>query len=36
MKTVMWVGLGIALTVALVLVGLAVGWAVWGRQLWAG
>ena len=36
MNTGVRIGLGIAAVVALVLVGLVVGWAVWGRQLWTG
>jgi len=35
MKTVLWTSLGIVVVVALVVVGLAAGWALWGRQLWA-
>ena len=36
MNTVLRIGLGIVVTAALVVVGLAVGWALWGRQLWGG
>ena len=36
MNTVLRIGLGIVVVVALVLAGLTVGWALWGRQLWAG
>ena len=35
MKTVLWISLGIVVAVALVLSGLGVGWALWGRSLWA-
>lgn len=35
MKTWLWIGLGFVVVFALVVSGLAVGWAVWGRQLWA-
>jgi hypothetical protein len=35
MKTALWIGLGIGVVVALVVFGLAVGWALWGRHLWA-
>ncbi len=35
MKTVLWISLGIVVVVALAVVGLAAGWALWGRQLWA-
>jgi hypothetical protein len=35
MKPVLRIGLGIALAVILVAVGLVGGWALWGRQLWA-
>jgi len=35
MKPVLRIGLGIALAVVLVAVGLVGGWALWGRQLWA-
>jgi hypothetical protein len=35
MRTVLWIGLGIFAVVALVVAGLAAGWALWGRQLWA-
>jgi len=34
-KTVIWIGLGIFVVIALVVAGLAAGWALWGRQLWA-
>jgi hypothetical protein len=36
MNTVLKIGLGIVVAVALVLFGLAAGWAVWGRPLWTG
>ena len=36
MNTVLRISLGIAVTVVLALVGLTVGWTLWGRQLWAG
>ena len=36
MNVVLRIGLGIAIVVALVLVGLAAGWALWGRGLWTG
>ena len=36
MKSILYIGLGIVLTAALVLIGLTVGWALWGRRLWAG
>jgi hypothetical protein len=36
MNTVLRIGLGIAVASALVVVGLAAGWALWGRQLWTG
>jgi hypothetical protein len=35
MRTVFWIGLGVFVVVALVVAGLAAGWALWGRQLWA-
>jgi hypothetical protein len=35
MKTGLWIGLAIVTVVVLVFVALTVGWAVWGRQLWA-
>jgi hypothetical protein len=35
MKTALFIGLGIVLVIALVVFGLAVGWAMWGRHLWA-
>jgi hypothetical protein len=35
MRMVLWIGLGILVVVALVVAGLAAGWALWGRQLWA-
>jgi hypothetical protein len=35
MKSVIWIGLGIFVVIALVVAGLAAGWALWGRQLWA-
>jgi hypothetical protein len=35
MKTALWIGLGIVVVIALVVFGLAVGWAMWGRHLWA-
>jgi hypothetical protein len=34
-KTVLKIGLGIALVVTLVVVGLGTGWLLWGRRLWA-
>jgi hypothetical protein len=34
MKTGLWIGLGILVVVALVLAGLAAGWALWGQRLW--
>ena len=36
MKTVLWIGLGLVVVMALVVAGLGAGWALWGRQLWAG
>ena len=36
MNVVLRIGLGIAIVVALVLVGLAAGWVLWGRGLWTG
>ena len=36
MNTVLRIGLGIVAAAALVVVELAVGWTLWGRQLWAG
>ena len=36
MKAVLRIGSGIVVVVALVLIGLAGGWALWGRRLWAG
>jgi hypothetical protein len=35
MKPVLWIGLGIVVSVALVVIGLAGGWALWGRHVWA-
>jgi len=35
MKTAIWIGLGIVVVMALVVAGLAAGWALWGRQLWS-
>jgi hypothetical protein len=35
MRTGLWIGLGILVVVALVLAGLAAGWALWGQRLWA-
>ncbi|MGD2144044.1 MAG: hypothetical protein PVF54_06155 [Anaerolineae bacterium] len=35
MKTALWIGAGIVVVVALVLAGLAGGWALWGQRLWA-
>ena len=35
MNTALRIGLVIVVVVALVLIGLAAGWALWGRQLWA-
>ena len=35
MKTALRIGLGIAVTAALVIVGLGIGWSLWGRPLWA-
>ncbi|MGD1992720.1 MAG: hypothetical protein PVI59_05955 [Anaerolineae bacterium] len=35
MKTVLWIGLGVAVVFGLVLVGLVGGWAIWGRHVWA-
>jgi len=34
MRTVLLIGVGIVVVMALVVAGLAVGWALWGRQLW--
>jgi hypothetical protein len=34
MKTIVYIGLGIVVAAALVLIGMTVGWALWGRQLW--
>jgi hypothetical protein len=34
-RNIVWIGLGIFVVVALVVAGLAAGWALWGRQLWA-
>jgi hypothetical protein len=36
MNAVLRIGLGIVIVVALVLVGLAAGWVLWGRGLWTG
>ena len=35
MRTAIWTVVGILVVIALVVAGLAAGWAVWGRQLWA-
>ena len=35
MKTILWIGLGIVIAVALVVVSLGIGWGLWGRSLWA-
>ena len=35
MKTTLWIGLGVVGVIVLVVAGLAGGWALWGRQLWA-
>ena len=35
MKTVVLIGVGVVTVVALVIAGLAVGWALWGQPLWA-
>jgi hypothetical protein len=35
MKNLLWIGLGIMVVIALVVAGLAAGWALWGRKLWA-
>lgn len=35
MRIGLWIGLGIVVVIALVVIGLAAGWALWGRQLWA-
>jgi len=35
MKTVLGIGVGIVAVMTLVIVGLAVGWAIWGQRLWA-
>jgi hypothetical protein len=35
MKTALFISLGIVLVIAFVVLGLAVGWALWGRHLWA-
>jgi hypothetical protein len=34
-RNIIWIGLGIFVVIALVVAGLAAGWALWGRQLWA-
>lgn len=34
MRTVLLIGLGIVVVMALAVVGLAAGWALWGRQIW--
>jgi hypothetical protein len=34
MKNVLWIGLGVLIVVAIVLVGLVGGWALWGRHVW--
>lgn len=36
MKTGLWIALGIAVVVILVVVALAAGWAIFGRRLWSG
>ena len=36
MNTVLRIGLGLVVVVALVLIGLTTAWALWGRRLWAG
>lgn len=35
MKTALWMGVGVAVVVGLVVLGLGVGWALWGQHLWA-
>lgn len=35
MKTILWIGVGVAAVVMLVVFGLAAGWALWGQHLWA-
>ncbi|MDY7075633.1 MAG: hypothetical protein SXV54_01785 [Chloroflexota bacterium] len=35
MKTALRIGLGIAVAAALVIIGLSIGWSLWGRSLWA-
>ncbi len=35
MKTALRIGLGIAVAAILVIVGLSIGWSLWGRSLWA-
>ena len=35
MRTVLRIGLGITVAAALVVVGLSIGWSLWGRSLWA-
>jgi hypothetical protein len=35
MKTALRIGLGIAVAAVLVIVGLSIGWSLWGRSLWA-
>jgi hypothetical protein len=35
MKPVLWIGVGIVVSVAVVIIGLAGGWALWGRHVWA-
>ena len=35
MKTALRIGLGIAVAATLVIVGLSIGWSLWGRSLWA-
>lgn len=34
MRTGLWIGLTVVVVIALVVVGLTAGWALWGRQLW--
>jgi len=34
MKPVLWISLGVVVSVALVVIGLAGGWALWGRHVW--
>ncbi|MEE8389866.1 MAG: hypothetical protein V3S14_03590 [Anaerolineae bacterium] len=35
MKTILRIGLGIAMAAALVIVSLSIGWSLWGRSLWS-